>query len=274
MLLLFLEENFMILDLANNCKNKPYKKFNVLDFFCGCGGLSKGFEDANYNVVLGIDNDSAALDTFKRNHHETETLNASLADTSTLDKIEALLNETKVDVIVGGPPCQGFSLSGPRNFEDGRNTLYMAMLNAVQKFSPQAFIIENVPGMATLYKGEVKKEILKKFCEMGYTVNTQVLCASDFGVPQMRNRLFFVGLKSGFFEFPAPSHTPENYVSCEDAISDLPSREIELGCEIDEYIMPPQSKYQELMRKNQDKLYNHIATNHTQMVKDVISYVP
>lgn len=146
------------------------KKFNVLDLFCGCGGLSKGFEDAGFNVILGVDNDEAALTTFEKNHVDSKKLNGNLADRETFDIIQRTIENKPVDVIVGGPPCQGFSLTGPRNFDDERNRLYLAMIETVRRFSPQAFVIENVPGMATLYKGQIKEEIIHRFTEMGYTV--------------------------------------------------------------------------------------------------------
>lgn len=250
------------------------KEYNVLDLFCGCGGLSKGFENAGFNVILGVDNDGAALNTFQKNHNNSKVLNGDLSAPETFEIIENLIGNKTVDVIVGGPPCQGFSLSGPRNFEDGRNKLYLAMINTVERFYPKAFVVENVPGMGTLYKGEVKAEIIKRFEAMGYKVNTEVMCAADYGVPQMRKRLIFVGIKEDIFIFPKPYRTPGNYVTCEDALSDLQDRENYLGDEEDVYINPPLTDYQMLMRGTQEVLYNHVATNHTQLVKDVIALVP
>ena len=248
---------------------------NVIDLFCGAGGLSKGFEEAGYNVILGIDSDEAALNTFVKNHNNSKALNADLSQAETFDEIEKVVGDKTIDVIVGGPPCQGFSLTGPRNFDDPRNKLYLAMIETVKRFQPKAFVIENVPGMATMYKGEVRQEIIKRFSKMGYTVNSQILCAADYGVPQMRKRLVFVGLRNGEkFEFPLPYLQPEEYVTCEDAISDLPSRENELGSEIDSYTLPPQSDYQKLMRGEMQTLRNHVATRHTDKVKNVIALVP
>ena len=250
------------------------KNYNVLDLFCGCGGLSKGFENAGFNVILGVDNDNAALNTFQKNHNDSKILNGDLSSPETFEVIHNLINGKSVDVIVGGPPCQGFSLSGPRNFEDGRNKLYLAMINTVERFSPKAFIIENVPGMGTLYKGEVKAEIIKRFEDMGYKVDAKVMCAADYGVPQMRKRLIFVGIKNELFAFPTPYRTSKNYITCSDALSDLQSRENYLGDEEDVYISEPTTDYQKLMRGTQTTLYNHVATNHTQLVKDVIALVP
>lgn len=248
---------------------------NVIDLFCGCGGLSKGFELAGYKVLVGIDNDNAALNTFEKNHNGSVGLNADLSDEKTFDKIEEIVGDREVDVIVGGPPCQGFSLSGPRNFDDPRNKLYLAMIETVHRFKPKAFVIENVPGMARLYGGEVKEEIVKRFENMGYKMNCKILCAADYGVPQLRNRLIFVGIRDGEqFDFPKPYIDKEHYITCEEAINDLPSREDEIGEEVDSYSCEPKSEYQKKMRKGSKLLHNHVATNHTQMVKDVIALVP
>jgi DNA (cytosine-5)-methyltransferase 1 len=272
-------------NIFKNCHNFIEQKgvvamgkniLNVIDLFCGCGGLSKGFLDAGYNVILGVDNDEMALKTFTENHNNAETLKADLSADDTISIMKELIGNISVDVIVAGPPCQGFSLSGPRNFDDERNKLYLSVIKTVKEFKPKAFVIENVTGMATLYGGQVKNEILKRFDEMGYNIDCKILNAADFGVPQVRKRLIFVGIRKeiGTFVFPEPVYTPENYITCGEAINDLPSREFELGKEEDDYISPPNTEYQKKMRKNSNKLYNHVATNHTQMVKDVIKLVP
>ena len=248
---------------------------NVIDLFCGAGGLSKGFEEAGYNVIIGVDSDEAALYTFEKNHNNSKALNADLSKAETFDEIEKIVGGKTIDVIVGGPPCQGFSLTGPRNFDDPRNKLYLAMIETVKRFQPKAFVIENVPGMATMYKGEVHDEIIRRFKKMGYEVKSKILCAADYGVPQMRKRLVFVGLRSGeAFDFPLPYLTEDKYITCEEAISDLQSRKDELGVEIDEYECEPKSEYQKLMREGSTILHNHVATKHTDKVKDVIALVP
>jgi len=258
---------------------EPVKNnLNVLDLFCGCGGLSQGFIDAGYNVVMGIDFDDAALETYKYNHQDSDAAKIDLSNDKGIDEIEERLKGKKIDVIIGGPPCQGFSLTGSRDINDTRNTLYLAVVKAVKRFMPKAFLIENVPGIATLYNGTIKQQIINTFEDMGYsvTVSEKPLLAADYGVPQKRRRMFFIGFQKeyGYFEFPASTHNPNNYVTCEDALSDLPGREEELGEEIDEYTMPSQTSYQELMRRNSSKLYNHVATKHTDYVKWVISQVP
>lgn len=157
---------------------------NAIDLFAGCGGLSKGFMDAGFNIVVGVDNDQAALNTFALNHNGAKALKADLSKQETFDEIKRIAGEREIDVIIAGPPCQGFSLTGPRNFDDPRNKLYLAVLEMVKQYQPKGFIIENVPGMSTMYDGQVKEEVLKRFREMGYNVECQILCAADYGVPR------------------------------------------------------------------------------------------
>ncbi len=249
---------------------------NAIDLFAGCGGLSKGFMDAGFDILVGVDNDQAALNTFEKNHNGAAVLNADLSKQETYDEIKKIAAGRKIDVIIAGPPCQGFSLTGPRNFDDKRNKLYLAVIEMVKRFEPEGFIIENVPGMKTLYKGQIRDEIIRRFEKMGYNVDSDILCAADFGVPQLRKRLIFMGVKKkyGKPKLPLPRFEPEKYRTCKEAIGDLPSRVGELGQEVDTYTCEPQSDYQKLMRGNMDVLYNHVATNHTQMVKDTIALVP
>jgi len=251
--------------------NKP----TVIDMFSGCGGLSRGFMDAGYEVLLGVDNEGIALKTFKDNHGQSDILEADLFDPNTIELMKEAIGDRPVDLIVGGPPCQGFSLTGTRNENDKRNTLFRSMVEAAKVFEPQAFVLENVPGLETLYKGKAKEEIMQSFTELGYTINYQVLYAPDFGVPQMRKRIFFVGIKGDEkFEFPAPTHFPHEYVTCGDAISDLPSLEHDMGEEFSQYGQLPLTEYQKRMRAYTDILANHIGTRHTVHVKNVISQVP
>lgn len=249
---------------------------NAIDLFAGCGGLSKGFMDAGVDIIVGVDNDEAALKTFTKNHRGAVALNADLSKQETFEKIKEIAGEREIDIIIAGPPCQGFSLTGPRNFDDERNKLYLAVIEMVKQYKPKAFIIENVPGMATLYKGQIKDEILKRFKKMGYNIECKILCAADYGVPQMRKRLIFMGIRKDIGEpkFPEAQFQSENYRTCRDAISDLPSLEHDLGAEESVYLQEPITEYQKLMRGKCTVLYNHLGTNHTQIVKDTIALVP
>jgi len=251
------------------------KKPTVIDMFCGCGGLSRGFMDAGYDVLLGIDNNDPALQSFKENHNGAIAMNGDLFQGSTILEIAHLIDNKNVDLIIGGPPCQGFSLTGTRDENDERNTLFESMVKAVDFFQPKAFVLENVPGLATLYKGKAKESILKDFSNLGYTINYKILYAPDYGIPQIRKRLFFVGLKDGVtFEFPEPVNTPDKYVASEEAIGDLHDFKEDFGKDVSEYSNPPKTEYQKMMRKNTTHLYNHVGTKHTPEVINVISQVP
>ena len=249
---------------------------NVIDLFSGCGGLSKGFMDAGCDVLLGVDIDQAALNTFELNHKGAKGLKGSLADAPTFDAMRKVIGKKTVDLIIGGPPCQGFSLTGPRNFDDERNKLYLSYIKAVEIFHPKGFVIENVPGMATLYHGEVKDEILKRFTRMGYNIKCQVLCAADYGVPQIRRRLVFIGVRKeyGDVSFPKPMLDPEHYVTSREAIDDLPSLVDCFGEETAEYERAARTPYQRMMRGRCKVLTNHTATAHKDFVKEVIAQVP
>lgn len=253
---------------------------NVVDLFCGCGGLSYGFEQEGFQTVLGVDHDKAAIETFKLNHTNAQTLLGDIREISNEQILEALDGAT-IDVVIGGPPCQGLSLSGPRRLEDPRNQLYLSFIRIVSLLNPKYVLIENVPGMVSLFKGKIKDEIIKSLETLGYIVNFQILRASDFGVPQHRRRVFFIGTKYGEkFEFPVATHKEQEdlllkkMVSTYDALHDLPLLEDELGDEIQSYVSPAMNSYQELMRANSFSIYNHIAANHSEKVKETIKLVP
>ncbi len=143
------------------------KQFTCLDLFSGAGGLSRGFYDAGYEVVLGVDFDEAALKTFQENHGQAQAMQLDLFHHENIDKIESFLLEQQIelDVLVGGPPCQGFSIAGPRDMNDKRNSLYLAMVKLADRVRPQAVVLENVPGMLLTNHGigaERVKAISKK----------------------------------------------------------------------------------------------------------------
>lgn len=252
------------------------EKLKVIDLFSGCGGFSYGFQQSGFQVILGIDNSEIALKTFEKNHKGSKTLNLDLHKESSINKIIKAKGENRIDVIIAGPPCQGFSLTGTRKENDERNTLFNAVFELSKKLNPQAIIIENVQGILNLYKGKAKKEILELCEENGYNCSTKLLYAPEFGVPQIRKRVFFVALKKdlGIFEFPEPTHKSIDFIGTKDAIGDLPSLEYNLGAESQKYDKKPFSDYQIMMRKNCHILSNHVGTKHTKEVIEVISQVP
>lgn len=259
------------------------KKFTCADLFSGAGGLSRGFYDAGYDVVLGVDFDDAALKTFKENHGEAEAMKLDLFNHDNIDLIVNYFEEKKIklDVLVGGPPCQGFSVAGPRDMNDKRNSLYVAMVKLASRLKPQAVVLENVPGMIQINDGIGAKRIVEDFKKIGYKMIPKLLYAPDYGIPQIRKRVFFVGLRDSEVEFKFPEATvfKENYITCEDAIGDLPALQTEegniiYGDEIQNYPSLPKTEYQKRMRKNSQFIYNHIGSVPIEKTKKMISLVP
>lgn len=243
------------------------KKFRVLDLFAGCGGMSLGFEHAGFDIVLGIDSWEEALVTFKNNHKKSATINADLASFNP----ESLLSKyTDIDVIIGGPPCQGFSISGKRNPNDSRNKLYQSFVAFVEHIRPKAFIMENVPNLVSMNEGKVKEQIIKEFNDLGYNVTYKILMASDFDIPQNRKRVFFVGMREGR-EFVFPDSDKARKVPSADAISDLPDEELKDGVK---YPCLAKSSFQSKMRKGSRAVFNHQITKHTDKTKEIINMVP
>mgnify|MGYP003169526953 FL=1 len=257
--------------------------FKVLDLFSGAGGLSRGFYDAGYEVVLGVDFDKAALKTFKENHGQAEAMNLDLFDHDNIDVIIDFLKNRKIklDVLVGGPPCQGFSVAGPRDMNDKRNTLYTAMVELADRVKPQVVVLENVPGMVQTNGGIGAKRVVEDFAKIGYNMVAKLLYGPDYGLPQIRKRVFFVGLKDNTKEFIFPEATvdKEHYITCEQAIGDLPSLqtddgEIIYGETIQNYEIPAQNEYQKKMRAHSKNIQNHIGSIPIEKTKYMISLVP
>lgn len=256
---------------------------NVIDLFCGCGGFSKGFEQAGFRVCLGVDIWQDAVTTYRANFPQAATIVGDLSTLTGDDLLSAAgLSAGEVDVIIGGPPCQGFSLSGKRTLDDPRNILYKSFVRMVEAIQPKAFVMENVPGLVRLFHGQVKEQVLQDFTDIGYRVEMRQLTACDYGVPQARKRVFFVGVhkangRAPAYQFPAATHGAgkKPYVTCRDALSDLDFiGDVRLLSEEDEYALPPESDYQRAMRKNSAKLLDHVATIHTEKTRRIIAMVP
>ncbi|MBD1570333.1 DNA cytosine methyltransferase [Aliivibrio sp. S10_S31] len=249
----------------------------VVDLFCGCGGLSLGFEQAGAKILLGIDHNEAALKSFAFNHSGSQTICGDI-ESITLDLIDQKIGNQKVDVVIGGPPCQGLSLSGPRRYDDPRNRLFRSFVKITKHLNPNVIVLENVPGILSLFKGKIKEEIIKEFQSIGYNVSYKILNAAEFGIPQKRKRAIFIGTKNNIdISFPKPIYTKEEeFISSSDAVSDLFALN-DTDCQESMYYKSnPLTEYQKRMRNGvQDgELHNHLITKHTQAVKDTISLVP
>lgn len=260
------------------------RTLTCVDFFCGAGGFSRGFLDAGYDVVLGVDYDDAALKTFQMNHGNTYAMKLDLFDSSNIERIIQYLESVGVsdlDVLVGGPPCQGFSYAGKMEINDERNFLYLAMVKLTERLRPKAVLLENVLAMVEAHGGIGAKRIIDDFSKIGYKMTCKVLFAPDYGVPQIRKRVFFVGLRdtTQSFEFPCAKVDAAHYVTTEEAISDLPSLQDEAGVIYrgtaeQSYMTEPVSEYQRSMRKNMSVVHNHIGSVPIEKTRKMIALVP
>lgn len=243
----------------------------LIDLFAGCGGLSTGFEMAGFEVALAVEKDDWASETYIANHPGTKVVTEDITKVLDLDQ---LLDSKKVDVegIIGGPPCQGFSLSGNRDRKDPRNSLFMEFVRFVKHYQPKFFVMENVTGILSMknQKGELVKDIiLSEYKNAGYNVEIFTLNAAEFGVPQSRMRVFFIGLRSDI-EYdvekikPVGKYFGDQQITIEQAIMDLPQIQSSEGTEEQDYACKPQNAYQKFIRNGSKKVYNHVAMRHTQ----------
>lgn len=244
-------------------------KPTVLDLFCGCGGLSLGFIQAGFDVKLGIDAWGDAIKTFSSSHSDAQGIVADLFTVSP-QEIAHQTGLHNIDVIIGGPPCQGFSIAGKRMIDDERNQLYKSFVEFVKFYQPKAFLMENVPNMMSIGKGIIKEQITQDFEELGYTVYSKILMASDFGVPQNRRRAFFIGFKQ-HCDFEFPKVLEHKKITSFEAISDLPDYSVNDG---DNYPLSIESNYQKIMREKSKGLFNHQITIHNEKTINIIALVP
>lgn len=240
------------------------KKYKIIDLFCGIGGFSYGFEmTKHFETILGIDFWDVALSTFKKNH---PTTNIEQGDITKLEDsfFEKYANNT--DVIIAGPPCQGFSMSGKRDVFDIRNSLFHEVIRVVKIVNPTIVVIENVVGLLSMQtpKGvPVKDEIEKELKNLGYFVKHQVLTASDYGVPQNRKRVIFIAAKVDNIDFPTP--TTSKPVTVGDALSNIP--------ENGDTYLPCENEYQQIM-SGKSKIMNHKPIKHAELIVKRMHSVP
>ena len=243
----------------------------VIDLFAGVGGLSLGFEKQGFNIVLANEYDPSIAKAYERNHRHTRMINQ---DITTLD-LQCVFGKYRntTDIIIGGPPCQGFSQKGMRKtIHDERNFLFKYYVKVVELVQPRYFVMENVPNLLTAEKGYFLKEIIELFNSIGYHLKTGVLNASDFGVPQNRRRAVIIGkLNAPAPDLPKPKDIT---VTIWDAISDLAFLGAGEGAEEQSYPNPPQSEYQRQLRGKCNVLYNHVVTKHSSLALQRLAMIP
>lgn len=278
----------------------------IIDLFCGTGGFSKGFENSHncsYSTVLGIDVLPIVIDTFRLNHPHAIGICGDVRELRRSDIMKSMkCGREDIDLIIGGPPCQGFSSIRPfRSFndDDPRNTLFEEFASFVNFFRPKMFVLENVVGLATHKNGLTIESMADCFDGIGYDSNWKILNAAHFGIPQKRERLIMIGAMKGIkIKFPTPTHqyigstigyskksrmllpttsdlfNPsiklQSALTVWDAISDLPP--IESGEQINKYTKKPLNGYQSERRKQAIELTLHESTNHSPKMLEIIRH--
>lgn len=249
-------------------------KYRILDLFSGAGGFSFGLEqNKNFICCVATDFNKSALATYSKNMPHAKCICGDITDINIKNLIVNESKKSKVNMIVGGPPCQGFSLKGKKlGLNDPRNFLFKEYLSIVEILQPEVFVIENVKSLLSTANGYFKNQIIKEVKNLGYNVSCDVLLASDFGVPQNRQRTIFICCKQKLINLPKPTTKTKRTVR--DAISDLAYLESGEGKDASEYIYPAQSSYQRLMRKNSTILYNHKASKHKDVAIQKLKLIP
>jgi len=263
-------------------KKQPLR---TIDLFCGAGGITEGFRQAGYVSLYGNDVMPEAIETFRLNHPE------ALADCRSIEEVDPAeirlrlaLAPGELDVLVGGPPCQGFSINAPGRFlSDPRNALFRHYERFLEEFQPKAFLFENVPGLLSLGDGKVFRQIVEIFTGLGYHVTAKILFAAHYGVPQERWRLILLGSRFSDIQHPEPTHfavgranfrggntmtfqlTSQDrerlcpHVSVREAIGDLPVLKMGEGAERVSYTVEACSAYAQMMRNGSEHTFNHLA---------------
>jgi DNA (cytosine-5)-methyltransferase 1 len=207
--------------------NNQTKSFTFIDLFSGCGGLSHGLEMAGHRCLLGVDMNKEAIQTFAANHHEASVY---LGDIKKLNekKLNSLLKGQKVDMVVGGPPCQGFSTVGRGEVEDERNQLFKEFVRVVKVTKPKVILFENVTGLVAKKNQAIMEKIFKHFEKLGYNMDARVMSAEEYGVPEKRRRTIIMGIKDGECTFPLPTHgsrVKKSPVTVEKALKNLKAKD-------------------------------------------------
>lgn len=231
----------------------------VLDLFCGGGGLSEGFLQAGYDVVAGVDANEDFLTTYERNHTDALAIQADLSKIGPGEFFDQYpLNSKGIDVIIGGPPCKGFSIAGHRDPDDERNYLVGSFIDFVDYVQPDAFVMENVPGIKSMEDGDTLQSILEGFDQAGYKKTSyEILNSADYGTPQNRRRVIFLGRRDGETPtYPERTHSPSKQTTL-------------TGEQLESYVTVEEA----ILEKDVEGLPNHEKTDHSDDMIERISKV-
>jgi DNA (cytosine-5)-methyltransferase 1 len=251
--------------------SQPASSFNTVDLFAGAGGLSLGFEEAGFHPLAANDLDAAAAITFAANFPRTPFIHEPIERVSGSQlRDTAGIRSAELDVLLGGPPCQAFSVyNHQRGFHDERSGLFREYLRIVDELAPKVVVMENVVGMNSLDGGRAIDEMHKQLGKLGYQVEHRILRAEEYGVPQERRRIFFIGSTFGRIIWPEATHGSQEdlltahlrpFVTVSDAIGDLPRVQMGEGTdELRRYTRVPRTEYQIRMRAGSAGVFNHVA---------------
>lgn len=285
--------------VASRPKVTPRPVLQTIDLFCGAGGITEGFRQAGYRCLYGNDFMAEAVETFRENHPDAWGDNRNVEEVNPVQVRRKLkLAKGALDVLVGGPPCQGFSINAPERFlRDPRNALFRDYVRFLEEFEPKTFLFENVPGLLSLGDGRVLRQILSEFGRLGYYVTTKILFAAHYGVSQERWRLILVGSKFGDIVPPEPTHyatgranfrgggtltfqltAPDKArllpaVTVEEAIGDLPRLEMGEGADVIGYTRDATSDFAKAMRNPEGVTYNHFAAKLSKQNIERMTYI-
>ena len=252
-----------------------FMKNGAIDLFCGCGGISAGLREAGLEVVAGVDINTKYIQSFAHNFPNASVITEDITKISPKDFLKNIgKKRDEIQLIAGGPPCQGFSKNVPRSrrfLADPRNMLIKSYLEYCEFIRPPILMMENVAEMKNGFDMAYTEEIEERLTQLGYSVKHVVLNAADYGVPQRRKRAFFLAtLSRSGVVIPVPTHSKESsdidlfgegqgHVKVWEAISDLPSLLHGEGSDITEYLNSPNNNFQTLMRKDLKVVRNHVA---------------
>lgn len=284
---------------------KTNKRFTVVDLFSGCGGITHGLHQVNvdgfiFETLAAVDVWPAACDTLEINYPSIDVIREGLSP-KVIKGLVSKFGTQGVDLIVGGPPCQGFSTSGKRALDDPRNSLVKMYLNAIEALKPRAFLMENVVGFTTFQGGKIQKDVIEKAQSLGYTVYPSIVQASLYGVPQRRRRFVLIGVRAGEFQWPQYINSangkpltgkakkyshgersggelyvqeiPEDFseLTFEMATLDLPK--VKAGCKADKYreSRKPLNWFLDYVRKGSNEILSgHVSSNHAEHLVEMM----
>ena len=255
------------------------RRMMAIDLFCGAGGLSEGFRQAGFHVLAGQDFDDVAGRTFAATHKEATFIGGPIQQVTPQQLLNAAgIAKGELDVIVGGPPCQGYSVyNHHRGAQDPRAGLFREYLRIVEGIMPRWLVMENVTGITSIAGGAIVRQIFEEIEALGYRVEMRVLKAEEYGVPQERRRVFFIATRTGApILFPEPTHGPglEPFVTVWDAISDLPVLRNGDAVIPREYASSAKNGYQAILRGDCRTLFNHEPGRLARINEERMKHIP